>query len=138
MKYKNSSTYVQRQIDIILRKYRHFAKTYVNDIVIFFNSLKKHLRHLIQIFVLFKKYNIVIKTSKIYFDYSFIAFFDQRMNNFDFFTIDNKLKIIRDLKLFRIFKYLKIYFDKIDYLRQYVIYYAQKIVACQKCKLKQT
>ena len=35
MKYRNSSVYVQRQIDIILRKYRHFVKFYVNDIVIF-------------------------------------------------------------------------------------------------------
>ena len=73
MSYRNSSTYVQRQINIILRKYRHFVKAYVDDIVIFFNSLKKHFRHLMQIFALFKKYNIVIKTSKIYLNYSFIV-----------------------------------------------------------------
>ena len=35
MKYKNSFVYVQRQIDRLLRVYRKFVKTYVDDIVIF-------------------------------------------------------------------------------------------------------
>ena len=73
MSYRNSSTYVQRQINIILRKYRHFVKAYVDDIIVFFNSLKKYFRYLMQIFALFKKYNIVIKTSKIYLSYLFIV-----------------------------------------------------------------
>ena len=136
MKYRNSSIYVQRQIDIILRKYRHFVKAYVDDIVIFFNTLKKHLKHLTFIFALFKKYNIVIKTFKIYFDYFIIALLNQRVNNFDLFIVEDKLKIIFDLKFFHIFKHLKIYFDKIEYLRQYVIYYAQKTVALQRRKTR--
>ena len=41
MKYKNSSTYVQRQIDRLLRKQRKYARIDVNDIVIFFNIKKK-------------------------------------------------------------------------------------------------
>ena len=135
MRYRNSSTYIQRQIDIILRKYRHFAKVYVNDIVIFFNSLKKHLRHFTQIFALFKKYNIVIKAPKIYLYYFLIAFLNQRINNFDLFIVENKLKAIRILKFSRIFKHLETYFDEIDYLRQYVIYYAQKITVLQKRKI---
>ena len=35
MKFKNSSVYVQKKIDYILRAYREFAKAYVNDIVVF-------------------------------------------------------------------------------------------------------
>ena len=97
MKYRNSSIYVQRQIDIILRKYCHFVRVYVNDIVIFFNTLKKYLEHLTFIFALFKKYNIVIKTFKICLDYFIIALLNQRVNNFDLFIVENKLKIILDL-----------------------------------------
>ena len=136
MKYRNSSVYVQRQIDIILRKYRHFVKNYVDDIVIFFNTLKKYLKHLTFIFALFKEYNIVIKTFKIYFDYFIIVLLNQRVNNFDLFIVENKLKIIFDLKFFHIFKHLKIYLDKIEYLRQYVIYYAQKTIALQRRKTR--
>ena len=134
MSYRNSSTYVQRQINIILRKYRHFVKTYVDDIIIFFNSLKKHFHHLMQIFALFKKYNIAIKTSKIYLSYFFIVLLNQRVNNFDLFTTKNKLKVIRDLKFSRTLKHLKIYLRKINYLRQYIIYYAQKAIVLQKRK----
>ena len=107
----------------------------MNDIVVLFNSLKEHLRHLIQNFVLFKKYNIVIKTFKIYFDYFSIILLNQRINNFDLFIVENKLKVIRELKFSHIFKYLKTYFDKIDYLRQYVIYYAQKTIFYKNEKL---
>ena len=136
MKYWNSSIYVQRQIDTILRKYRHFAKAYVNDIVIFFNTLKEHLKHLTFIFALFKKYNIVIKTSKTYLNYSTIVLLNQRVDSFDLFIVDDKLKIIRDLQFSRIFKHLEIYLDKIEYLRQYVAYYAQKTIALQQRKTR--
>ena len=136
MKYRNSSIYVQRQIDIILRKYRHFVKIYINDIVIFFNTLKKYLKHLTLIFALFKKYNIVIKTFKIYFNYFIIVLLNQRVNNFDLFIVENKLKIIFNLKFSHILKHLKIYFDKIEYLRQYVIYYAQKTIVFQRRKTR--
>ena len=93
MKYRNFSTYVQRQINIILRKYKHFAKTYVNDIVVFLNFLKKHFRHFNMILVLLKKYNIVIKIFKIYLDYFSISLLKQRVDNFDFTTTKKKLKL---------------------------------------------
>ena len=46
MKYINSSTYVQRKTNVIFRIFRVIVKTYVNDIVIFNKTLKKHLTHL--------------------------------------------------------------------------------------------
>ena len=134
MKYRNFSTYVQRQINIIFRKYKHFAKTYVNDIVVFFNFLKKHFRHLNLIFVLFKKYNIVIKIFKIYLDYFSISLLKQRVDNFDFTTTKKKIETIRELKFFRTFKHLETYLNKIEYLRQYIVYYIQKIESLQQRK----
>ena len=61
MKFRNNSTYVQRQIDIILRDFRDFVRVYVNDIVMFNKTLEKHIEHLIKIFELFRKMNIVLK-----------------------------------------------------------------------------
>ena len=43
MRFKDVSLYVQRQIDIMLRLYKAFAKIYVNDIIIFNKSLKEHI-----------------------------------------------------------------------------------------------
>ena len=58
MSYRNSLIYIQKTINKILRSYRYFCRVYVNNIVIFFTSLKKYLTHLRFIFSIFKKINI--------------------------------------------------------------------------------
>ena len=136
MKYRNSSIYVQRQIDFIFRKYRHFVRVYVDDIVMFFNSLKKHLRHLNQIFVLFKRMNIAFKFFKIFLNYFTISLLSQRVNNLNLIIVTNKLKIIFNLIFSQILKQLKTYLNKIEYLKQYVFYYVQKTLSLQQRKIR--
>ena len=136
MSYRNLSIYVQRQIDFILRKFRHFVKIYVNDIVVFFNSLKKHLKHFKQIFVLFKRMNIAFKSIKFFLKYFTIFLLNQRVNNLNLIIAIDKLKIIFNFAFSQIFKQLKIYLSKIDYFRQYVFYYVQKILSLQQRKTR--
>jgi hypothetical protein len=50
MSYKNSSSYVQRQTNLMLKNLRDFVRAYMNDIVIFFKTLNDHLLHLKKIF----------------------------------------------------------------------------------------
>ena len=66
----------------------------MNDVVIFFNSLKKYLRHFTQIFKLFEKINIIIKVSKTFLKYSAIALFNQKINNLNMTIINEKLVAI--------------------------------------------
>ena len=42
MKFKNLVSYVQRKMNEFLRSYRHFAKCYIDNIMIFFRSAKEH------------------------------------------------------------------------------------------------
>ena len=74
MKFKNSSTYVQRKINVIFRVYWVFARVYVNDVMIFNRILKKHIAHLHIIFELFDSFNITLSSKKIswLFDNNFI------------------------------------------------------------------
>ena len=39
MRYKESSSYIQRQINKILRLIRDFAKTYIDNIIVFLKTL---------------------------------------------------------------------------------------------------
>ena len=94
MNFRNNSMYVQRQIDWLLRKYREFVRTYMNDIVIFNKTFDEHLFHLNIIFQLFKRMNIVIKSIKTYLNYFSIVLLNQKMNSLNFITIEKKLKII--------------------------------------------
>ena len=135
MNYRNSSTYVQKQIDKLLRNY-FFVREYVNDIVMFFNSFEKHFRHFNEIFALFKRYNIVIKLFKTYLNYSIIQLFDQKIDNLNMTIVKNKIEIIVVLKFSHILKHFEIYLKKIDYLRNYVTYYVQKTLTFQLRKIR--
>ena len=125
MSFRNNPAYVQRQIDRLLREYREFVRTYMNDIVIFNKTFDEHLSHLDIIFQLFKRMNIVIKSIKTYLNYSSIALLDQKMNSLGFITIEEKLKAIFKLQFSNSLKLLKFYLDLIGWMRNYVFYYAQ-------------
>ena len=114
IKFKNNSIYVQKKIDIILRIYKVFIKTYVNDIVIFNRILKKHVSHFRQIFQLLNFYNIRLLFKKSYLDYFIIALLNQKMNAFNLIITTNKFVVIVNLKYFHTLKDLKIYFEFIE------------------------
>ena len=72
MSYKNSSTYIQKQINRLLRKFRRFVRAYVNDIIIFFKIVAKHVIHLRAIFDIVRENNIFIKFNKTFLKYFFV------------------------------------------------------------------
>ena len=76
MSYKNSSTYVQHQIDRLFRTLREFARAYVDDIVIFSHIKKKHESHLRRVFIVLIENNIFVKIVKAFLDYSSISLLD--------------------------------------------------------------
>ena len=62
---------------------------------------------------------------KIFFNYSNINLLNYKINLFDIIIIKNKLKTINEIIYFIIFNNLKHYLDLINYLRNFVHYYAQ-------------
>ena len=98
MKFKNFSVYVQRKIDAILRVYRAFVKTYVDDIVIFNKTLKKHLIHLREIFQLLNSYNIRLSFKKSFLKYFIVVLLKQKIDAFEFTIIADKLIAIVNLR----------------------------------------
>ena len=105
MRYKNLSIYVQRQIDCLLRRFRRFARVYINDIVIFFKIIEKHILHFRAIFDMFQQNNIFIKFIKTFLKYLFVQFLKQKINFFDLFTNE------KNSKLFSNYFFLE-FFDK--------------------------
>ena len=135
MKFKNFSTHVQRQMNNYLRKYREFVKNYIDDIVIFNKILKEHLQHLQKILNLFREMNIILKSFKTFLNYSNIVLLKQKVNNLELITSKNKLKAIMVLSFSKNLKNLKTYFEMIEYLKNYISYYAQKTESLQKKKI---
>ena len=114
MNFRNNFAYVQRQIDIILRQYRVFVRVYIDDIVVFNKTLKKHLKHLTKMFKLFRWLNIALKFFKTFLNYSIVVLFKQKIDNFELITTKKKLKIIFKLQFFVTLKQLKSYLNLIN------------------------
>ena len=88
MRFKNSVPYIQRKMNGFLRLYRHFAKCYIDNIIIFSRSAKEHFQYLKTIFAFFTRLRIILKSKKSYLNYLLITLFEQRVNNFEFITIE--------------------------------------------------
>ena len=135
MKFKNFSTYVQKQTDFMLKKFRDFVKIYIDDIVFFFVFLNQHIKHLNKDFQRFFKYDVILNSKKSFFEYSFIVLFDQIMNVFEMIIFEEKLAIIIKLTFSKIFKKLKIYVKLINWMRNYIFYYVQISKSLQNRKI---
>ena len=136
MNYKNSSIYVQRQIDRFFRFYRAFAKTYVNDIVIHFNILQKHFTHLTKIFNMLRANNISIKFEKIFIDYFIVHLLDQKVDSLELITIEKKFKVISRLFFSITFQLFETYLEFTNWLRDYVSWYVEVFKSLQQLKIE--
>ena len=97
MNYRNSFIYVQRIINKIFRSYRYFCRAYVDNIVIFSTSLKKHLSHLRFIFSTFEKMNIHLSSRKSFLDYPFVQLLNQKIDVLKLTTAEEKFIVIVNL-----------------------------------------
>ena len=135
MNYRNSSAYVQKMINKILYSFRYFYRTYVNNIVVFSTSLKKHLRYLNFIFQALFNMNIHLIPIKAFFRYFFIQLLSQHIDVLNLIIFEDKLTIIRNFEFSHILTILKHYLELINYFKQYVSYYNIIAMPLQKRKI---
>jgi len=70
--YRNSSLYIQRLIDRILRPHRLYIRAYVNNLMIFSFILKDYLAHLDNIFSALADLDIILSPKKLFLGYFII------------------------------------------------------------------
>ena len=118
----------------MLRQYRDFARAYVDDIVVFSNTLEEHLQHLDKIFALFDEYNLAIKPTKTYLGFPSVALLGQKVDSLGLSTTEEKLAAINQLIFPQSLKDLKTYLGMTGWLRNYIAYYAQIVELLQARK----
>ena len=119
----------------ILQSYRDFAWLYINDLIIFLKTLKDHKKHFSIIFSLFDKFEISLNRVKTYLKYLSIILLDQWVNRFGMIISEKWIMIIQELKFLKTLKNLEIYLNLIDWLHQYILYYAQLTESLQNKKM---
>ena len=134
MKFKNSSFYVQRQTNKLLRFYKNFVKIYVNDIIIYSRTLIEHVKHLQTIFQLFRDKRVNLTFTKFFLTYSFVILLKQRVNNLKISISTKKIVVIISLRFSHNLRDLKIFLKLIDWFRFLISRYTQRAQLLQKCK----
>ena len=126
MNFKEFSTYVQRQIDVILRNHRKYSRIFIDDIVVYSQTLEDHVKHLHVIFDLLNSKNISLSSIKLFLNYFSIQLLKRKVDVFELITVAEKLETIAKLKFSKTLKDFEIYLNFIEWLRHYVSYFAQK------------
>ena len=134
MKFIDFSIHVQRQTNRMLFECRSVIKSFINNIIIFFNNFENHLIHLKKIFIVFTKYKVILNLKKAYVKYFSLIVLVQIVNDFEFIIAKKKIAIIINLAFFKALKILKYYLNFTKWLRLYVLFYAQITKSFQRRK----
>lgn len=101
-------------MDDFLRPYRHFARYYIDNIVIFSKTAAKHFEHLRIIFRLFARLKITLEPKKSYLGYPSVTLLDQKINEFELTTTEERVAIIKELRFPETLKALKTYVGMVN------------------------
>ena len=114
MSYKSFLSYVQKQIDKLLRSYKRFVKAYVDNIIIFSRTLEEHMMYLRTIFQLFRDKRVSLALTKSFSTYLSIILLEQRVNSLSISTFAKKIAIITSLRFFHSLRNLKVFLKMTD------------------------
>lgn len=134
MGFKNSVPYVQRKMDDFLRPYRHFARCYIDDIVIFSKTAAEHFEHLRIIFRLFARLKITLEPKKSYLGYPSVTLLGQKVDGFGLTTTEERVAAIKELRFPETLEALETYVGMANWLRKNVRYFAQISEPLQRLK----
>ena len=134
MGFKNSVPYVQRKMDSFLRPYRHFARCYIDDIVIFSKSAEEHFEHLRTIFRLFARLKITLEPKKSYLGYPSVTLLGQKVDGFGLTTTEERVAAIKEMRFPETLEALETYIGMANWLRKNVKYFAQISEPLQRLK----
>ena len=100
----------------MLRAHAHFARTFINDIVIYSDSLEDHLGHLETIFSTFCKKNIAIAPTKSFVGYPGVELLGFHVDSFSLTTTRKKVEAFRQLVFLGTLKALEHYISATGFL----------------------
>ena len=136
IRFQNSLSYVQRQIDCILQSHCAYTQIYIDDIVVFSKTLKKHISHLNAVFELLNNLDIVLVSAKTFLSFSFITLLGQKIDSLGMTAAGKKIMTISKLAFPITLQDLEHYLDLTEWLCNYISYYAQIVEPLQARKMK--
>ena len=112
-------------MDRLLAQYTDYCRAFIDDIVIYFNSLEEYERYLRRIFKLFLSKNIAISPSKSFVGYPNVELLGFRVDGLGLSITADRVKAFRILEFPDTLKALEQYIGMAGFLRYLIPYYAK-------------
>lgn len=123
---KNAPSIFQRCVNDILHEYiGKFAYVYIDDVLIFSNSLEEHMHHISLIFKALHKANMKISEEKSHFFRKEIEFLGHIIKHNKITVDPEKIATIRDYTLPKTLKQLRAFLGLAGYYRKFIKNFAQ-------------
>ena len=125
MNLTNISDFFQHRMKQLLDSYLwQFVVVYIDDIIVYSQSLNQYIQHLDQILTLLKNNDVILALSKCHFVYSSIVALDHHVSRLELNIVEKKIEIIRKISFSRNLKELEMRLRFFDYYRFFVNHYA--------------
>lgn len=124
MGFRNSLVYVQRFIDKLLKPYS-FCRAFINNIVVYSDSVEEHKAHLREIFKLFQSKNITISLNKSFLGYPSVKLLGFIVNTFSLTSSQQRVNVLTNLTMLTTLRTLEQYLGATRFLRYLIPYYTQ-------------
>lgn len=122
----NAPSHFQRVMNEILEPYSKFSSVYLDDVIVFSNTLEEHLIHLDKIFNLFMKVNLRLKLKKCEFSKTKIEYLGHSVSKGQIYPLISKVHAIENAKPPTNIKELQQFLGIINYYRKFIPNLSQK------------
>ncbi|KAH6603966.1 hypothetical protein Trco_007412 [Trichoderma cornu-damae] len=134
MGYKNSPPFAQRFMDQKLYPYRHFARAYIDDVVISSDTFEEHCQHLHQIFALFAQLRLAISPSKTFCAYPSVQLLGFKVDALGLSTTQERIDSIAKIQMPTNLADLETYLGMATFLRRFIFRFQHKAAPLEKRK----
>ena len=132
---KTMSAMFQRVITNVLKECLEFAISYVDDIVVFSNSLEEHVEHVSKVLQALTAANLRINNSKSKFGHRVIKLLGFLIDEFGISPDPAQLKHVFDFPRPSSTKELQRFMGVCNFLRQHILNYTELARPLEKCRL---
>ncbi len=117
----NSSITFQVYINKTMHSYLDlFVLMYINDLLMFFSSTKKHIEHVKLMLQRLKKFNLYLKLNKCSFHVFHVNFLSFRMSFDEIAMQTNRIVVVRNWSKFKSHKDVQVFIDFANFYKRFV------------------
>ncbi|KAK3399983.1 hypothetical protein B0T20DRAFT_349879, partial [Sordaria brevicollis] len=105
-----------RFINYLLKAIANFYRIYINNIIIFSNTIEEYFEYFDYVFNLFILHNLTFSPKKNYIIYPNVELLGFYVDIFNLLLTEERLEIFRNLIFLKTLKSLKIYINRFNFL----------------------